>query len=431
MELAGVSLRNINNGIFILRNYPKFLKSQYLSKNELQNLQVIKLKKLLLETVHNVPYYKPYARVINFNNFSIEELQKLPIVNKTLIRENYSLFINEKYASKKLLYKSTSGSTGQPFKVPKFYYSDALEQCMMFRAWSFNPAYQYNFHQPCIVLRSFSPEAGKPLFKQDKILNYWYLSPYDINQQNLNVYLNVFKKSKAKLLRGYPSSIYILTLLLKENNIKIPQIKTIFTSSENLLPQYKQVIEEYWQIPIIDWYGQNERTVTAQKCIHGNYHNNDEYGLLELDNNHQIIATSLHNNIMPLLRYATNDIAIPTTVNTCACGRGLSIPFAGINGRADDLLVKDDGTVIATVNIYNAMEKFQEVKQFKIIQELDKSVQLFLSENKPLSHEYIVKIEKELHQRLGNVPIHTTIVKEIERDRLTGKIKSIECKIKF
>ena len=45
--------------------------------------------------------------------------------------------------------------------------------------------------------------------------------------------------------------------------------------------------------------------------------------------------------------------------------------------------------------------------------------------------EYIYKIEQELYQRLGNVSLKTDIVQEIERDRVTGKIKSIESRIKF
>lgn len=431
MELAGINTRNVANGLYIINNYPKYLASQYFTSEKIKEIQLSKLKTILHVAVNYVPYYKELNLKIDFNNFTLNELAKFPIVTKTIIKANYNNFISEKFVHKKLQYKSTSGSSGQPFKVPKSFYSDGIEQCMMFRAWSMNPLFRYSFHKPCIVLRSFSPKQGEPPFKVDKILNYWYLSPFDINKPNLNTYVQFIKKSKAQLLRGYPSSIYILTLLLKENNIRLPQIKTLFTSSENLLPHYKKVIEEYWQIPVIDWYGQNERTVTVQMCEYGNYHNNDEYGIVELDENNQIIATSLNNNIMPLIRYATNDVAIPSITKTCSCGRGLSIPFAGIDGRADDLLVKDDGTVIATVNIYNAMENFPDVKQFKIIQQTDKSIQLFLSENTKLSPEYICNIEKELKQRLGNVFISTKVVNEIERNKNTEKIKSIESLIKL
>ncbi len=431
MKLAGINIRNIKNGLFILKEYPNFLKSQFLDKEALNEIQEQRIHKIIHTAITSVPFYINLKLEIDKNKITLHDLYKFPIVSKDVIRNNYNDFISNKFFNKKLEYKSTSGSSGQPFKVPKHYFSDGLEQCMMYRAWSMNSIYAYKFHQPCIVLRSFSPKFGSPPYKIDRVLNYWYLSPFDINKKNLDTYINFIKKSESAILRGYPSSIYILTLLLKENNIHIPQIKTLFTSSENLLPHYKKTIEEYWQLPIIDWYGQNERTATVQKCTHGNYHNNDEYGMIELDERNQIIATSLHNNVMPLIRYATNDIAIPTSTKVCSCGRGLSIPFAGIDGRADDLLLKDDDTIIATVNIYNAMEMFQDVKQFKIVQQVDKSIILTLSENKPFTEQYIEAIVSELKQRVGNLKIQVNLVPEIERDRKTGKIKSIESHIKL
>ncbi len=430
MELAGINIRNLRNGFYLLNNYPKFLESQFYSKEAIQEIQRKKLQHIVSTAVKTVPFYKKFSSQIDIDNFKVSDLNQFPIINKQIIREDYNSFISEKYSPDVLKYKSTSGSSGQPFKIPKAYYSDAIEQCMMYRAWSMNELYKYKIHDPCIVLRSFSPKQGESPYKVDRILNYWYLSPFDINQENLNSYIGFIKKSKAALLRGYPSSLYILTLLLKNNNIKLPQIKTLFTSSENLLPNYRKVIQDYWGIPLIDWYGQNERTATVQMCQFGTYHNNDEYGLIELAENNEIIATSLTNDIMPLIRYATSDIATPTKVNQCKCGRGLSIPFAGIDGRSDDLLVKADGTIIATVNIYNGMEKFPDVKQFKILQQEDKSLLLYLSENRKLDQQYIWAIEDELKQRLGDVTIKTTIVKDIERNKNTEKIKSIESMIK-
>jgi phenylacetate-CoA ligase len=293
-----------------------------------------------------------------------------------------------------------------------------------------NPDYEYKFRDPCIVLRSFSPEPEEPLFKVDNILNYWYLSPFDISDKTIKFYYDVITKSNAKLLRAYPSSLYILTLYLEKYGLRIPSIRTLFTSSENLLPLYRSKIESYWKIPLIDWYGQNERTATVQMCEYGIYHNNDEYGVIELDKRNQIIATSLNNNIMPLIRYATNDIAVPSTNDKCKCGRGLSIPFSAIDGRADDLLVKDDGSIIPTVNIYNAMELFQDIKQFRIIQDVDRSIKLEIVVADFFTDNLLIYIKHEISKRVGNLKIDIRIIDHIDRDRITGKVKAIISKAK-
>lgn len=431
MKLANVSLRNLMNGFFIICNTNKYKKTQFLSRSEIIDIQTKKLKFILEEAVNNVPFYFHLQNKIDFENFKLAELEKFPVVTKRIIRDNYDSFLSRKFTKKVLEYKATSGSSGEPFKVPKAFYSDGIEQCMMFRAWSMNPEYDYKFRDPCIVLRSFSPEPGELPYKIDYILNYWYLSPFDINDRNIYLYYDFIKRSCSKIIRAYPSSLYILTLFLEKYNLRLPQIKTLFTSSENLLPSHRNKITDFWQLQIIDWYGQNERTVTVQKCEHGIYHNNDEYGIVELDSNNQIIATSLNNNIMPLIRYATNDLAQPTKINQCKCGRGLSIPFESIDGRADDLLVKADGSIVPAVNIYNAMEKYQFINQFRIIQNSDKSIQLELASSVKLTPSIISKIENELSIRLGNILIFTTIVDEIVRDPNTGKIKSIISKVKL
>ena len=431
MKLAKISYRNLMNGLYIITHLNQFRRNQFKSLETIREIQVQKLKVILKEAVDQVPFYFDLRGRIDFDNFSFAELEKFPIVNKSIIRDNYQMFISNKYKIDQLEFKATSGSSGEPFQVPKSFYSDGIEQCMMYRAWSMNPSYKYKFRDPCIVLRSYSPEPGEMPYKVDKILNYWYLSPFDINDKNIKVYYEFILKSCAKIIRAYPSSLYILTLYLEKYNLRLPQIKTLFTSSENLLPIYYKKIKEYWNLPLIDWYGQNERTVTVQMCEFGTYHNNDEYGIIEFDKRNQIIATSLNNNIMPLIRYATNDLAKPSLLKECSCGRSLSIAFESIDGRADDLLMKADGSIVPTVKIYHAMESFQFIKQFRIIQYSDKSVTLELVSSLFLDEKLIGQIENEIINRLGNINVSTKIVEQIERDRNTGKIKSIISNVKI
>ena len=101
----------------------------------------------------------------------------------------------------------------------------------------------------------------------------------------------------------------------------------------------------------------------------------------------------------------------------------MSIPFKGIEGRSDDILIKDDKTSIPSINIYTIMNQLDFVKQFQIIQskntdvvinvigELDDSKKLLLSNN--------------IRDRLGSVDIKINVVDEIKRDLSTGKIKTI------
>ena len=77
------------------------------------------------------------------------------------------------------------------------------------------------------------------------------------------------------------------------------------------------------------------------------------------------------------------------------------------------------------------MEKFQNVKQFYILQEEDLSVNMEISENQPLSEKELFDLREGIIQRLGNVPLQINVVKEIQRNKQTDKVKIIESKVKL
>tara|TARA_B100000809_G_C15138468_1_gene531791 strand:+ start:2589 stop:3881 length:1293 start_codon:yes stop_codon:yes gene_type:complete len=421
--------RELLKKYFFKKNKNNYFEFQFLSKEEKEKHTLGKLKNIIKVAVDTVPYYKNVK--IDFDNFSLEELKKFPIIDKNIIRSEMDSFISSKKNAQSIL-SHTSGSSGKPFNFYVTQESEALEDLTAYRAWSMGREYSYIPNDPVLVLRTYVPKDGDPLYKVDKRRNYWYLSPFDINNKNLELYLEVIKKSEAKIIRGYGSSIYLFTLLLKENKVKVPQLKTIVTSSETLIPYQRRIIEDYWGIPVLDWYGQNERAITVQQCWAGNYHNNDDYGLVELNEKNQIIATSLNNDIMPFIRYNTEDVAIPMdeNIDECKCGRTLSIPFKAVLGRSDDILVKSDGTKIPTANFSTAMKNYEKLKQFKIIQKIDNTLDLYLVLEKNVNDLYIEKIRGEVIQRLGNLEINVELVNEIERDRRTGKIKVTECLLK-
>lgn len=415
---------------FTPANAAKTDAAQWLPSAELIRLRTDKLKRVLRSATETVPYYRQAGIQIDWHNFTMKELEKFPIVNKEMIRSSPQQFISTKYRG---IVSNTSGSTGIPFEFYLPYESAAIEQLTANRAWSMGKEYAYQNGDPIVMIRSYSPKANEPLFKFDKKNNYWYLSPFHINEENLELYLDIIHRSGTRILRGYPSSMYIFTLLLKKKNIRLEQIQSIITSSEMLLPQYRTEIESHFGVSVLDWYGQNENTVTVQQCWAGNYHNNDDYGILEIGGNNNIIATSLNNYVMPFIRYNTNDKAIPLEmpVEACLCGRSFGVPFKAIEGRNDDILIKNDGTLIPTANFSTAMKYFNKLNQFQIIQNEDRSVLLNLVMD-DAEEGYIDQIKAEVFQRLGDVKLEVKIVDQIERDQRTGKVKiSIQnCKLK-
>lgn len=410
--------------VFFLKNWYRFKNLSSSKKEDIQDLQKEKLKVILKCAIENVPYYSFLKDKINFNDFTFDELKKFPIINKDKIIENPSLFVNINNKNSEIIKKQTSGSSGKPFEFLQNINIEIIEVMTYFRFWYNNSNHEYKPFKPIIFLRSYSPKEGESLYKRFNLFNIWYLSAFHINEINLKFYIKIIEKSKAKVIHGYPSALYIFTLLLKKYNIKISQIKLITCSSETVLPIYREAIEDWWGNIFSDSYGLAENGALIQQCKYNKYHNNEDFGYVELNEQNQIIITSLNNTIMPFIRYNTKDRAIikENQAQPCQCGSSFSIPFQGIEGRDDDMLIKKDGTIVPTANFSTAMKNFKKLKQFQIIQHEDISVTLNLViEN--FNNEYINSIKKEVIRRLGDVEIEINIVEFLERDIQTGKVK--------
>ncbi len=425
MNIQDIGIKTIN-AVYSRLSFKDYNDTPFKSKDEIESIRTKKLCSLLKTVTKNVPFYKPYFKQFDFDRFTFDQLEILPIITKRDIVQNILSFTNHNVQFSKDY--TTSGSSGSVlnFKLPIL--SQSYEFMSMYRHLNMSSNREHTLFEPIILLRSFSPKAGEPIYKFDKNTNLTFLSPYHINQENLETYLSVIRASRASVLKGYPSSIYIFTQLLIDNGIILPQIKTIVTSSESLLDTYRLAIEQYWGINIMDWYGQNERTVLITQSSEGIYYNNDDYGILEVKNE-EMIVTSLNNHVFPFIRYNSEDTCIKNTdsENKSSLGIHFSSPIKKIIGRSDDILIKEDGTHIPTINIYTMFYKIEDISQFKITQNKDLTIDVqFVSSNRNTESDSILKIIDGLENRLGKIKISITPVKEIVRSTTTGKVKTIE-----
>ena len=99
--------------------YSLIKKMQYYSSDEIKKWQNKKLHELINHSYYNTKYYK---RLFDNNNISpddiksIEDLNKIPILTKEIIKKNYSDLIPSNIESVRHISSSTGGSTGEPLK---------------------------------------------------------------------------------------------------------------------------------------------------------------------------------------------------------------------------------------------------------------------------------------------------------------------------
>lgn len=342
-------------------------------KNKLLNYQYIKIKKLLIESATNVPYYKDLFNSIKFDpkkDFnSLSDLNSIPVLTKQKAKDLREFLDNPKYA-KNAMRLRTSGSTGEPFEVAVSDNAWVVEQAMVWRHWAWGG---YSFRDKLAMVRSFAPKPGEKFYKHDKLRNFFMFSPFRLNDTQISDYLNFMKNEGISILRGYPSSILTLAEYVQRTGHEIPNLKLILTASESLTNQDRELIENVFKTKISNHYGLAEIIVMMGDCgMHCGMHNYDDYGYLELhdteiSNQKKIIGTNLHNLATPLIRYDTGDIAELNNSYKVTCNHTFQT-IQNIVGRKDQQINTPEGYKIPTVNFYTMFESFNTINRWQIIQ---------------------------------------------------------------
>lgn len=418
----------------------KFLqKSQWWSREQLEEYQLQQLSKLLNHAYENVPYYR---RIFDNRGLKpkdiqdFKDLQKLPFLTKEIVRDNLNDLKARNYPPEKFEYVTTGGSTGIPLG---FYYvkgvSRAIEEAFMKTLWD---RVGYHYRDKCVILRGNvvkSADKGK-LWEYSLFGRWLILSSYHMAEENIPKYIEKIRKFKPNFIQAYPSAITILARFMRENNIEpFPTVKAILCGSENLYPWQRELLEEVFQCRVYSWYGLSEMAVLAGECEKSTYyHIFPEYGIVELNGKNnkpvmnesemgEIVATSLNNFACPLIRYRTMDLAVPTN-GKCECGRNYPL-LKKVEGRLQELVVTKDRRLITLTALIFAQhfEAFSRVKEMQLMQEEEGKMTVRIVKTLQYSEndeqEFLTKMQKAVGNGLD---INFEYVNQIPRTQ-SGKYR--------
>ncbi|NRD18518.1 phenylacetate--CoA ligase family protein [Winogradskyella eckloniae] len=356
--------------VFFGGSYTKFLNewAEYDKKteSELIQLQHTRLKSILEHASTHVPFYKNQTHC---------ELDKFPILTKDVLRESVKDLVSNKHQISNLLENHSSGSTG----VQSFTYMTKSHQfylrALQTHWWTWSG---YNIGDRLLQFgisqkRSFTKRLKDLFYRCD------YVKAFGLSEEELYAISLRSSQRKNLYIAGYPSVINELaksSLALKPRNIK-----GIICFGDKLFSHHINNISMAFgqNTKVLDTYGCAEGLLMACKKDLPYYYIMSPHVFIEIvDDNGKavsdgemgnVLVTCLTNYAMPLIRYKLGDLAIKLPKEEYPKNRELHYPLLKkIIGRETDVVKTKKGVSINVHSFTGIFEYYQDIKQFKIIQ---------------------------------------------------------------
>ena len=425
--------------------YKDLLRTEYMSRADLESIQFDRLKKLVVHAYEHVPYYHDVFENAGFSPYDFshpDQLNVLPLLDKQTIRDNYDRLQADNEAQYAPRGKSTSGSTGQPL----VYQSSRLaHSCGWPNVWLAFSVVGFEVGDSFVILAGGALLPRSTTFTHKvytRLMRIKQLPVYHMSEEEFGEYVDTLKMFKKPfIMYAYANAAYHFALYVRRHGITGIPVKGVFTTSEVLGPHQRAAIEECLGCPVYDTYGNPESALFAFECqeqsgLH--YDMLHSYTEILNDNNEpvpngehgHIISTNLANYVMPFIRYNTGDLGILSTEKYCCCGRGYH-KLSNIIGRTRDVIYTPDGRKIHGA-FFNHFEPFYTIPWIAGWHVLQDRIDHLTITIKPQGDPIVSDIEKMT--QLLKKGLHNSMVIDFRFDdklqtTSAAKLKLIECKL--
>jgi phenylacetate-CoA ligase len=410
-------------------------KSQWLTDEELEEVQFIRLKEFLIHIHNHSKFYRDlfYRFCFHPGKFkSLSDLSILPLIEKSTIRDYFDDILAVDWKKYNSRWSHTSGTTGTGLQFP------ISAECFQ-REYAFRSLhYQWgNIHEEDRKAYcsghpvAYYDREVPPFWVYDYINNSLLLSSYHLSEKNLPAYISELEKFQPELISGYPSSIYLLALANEDLGRPVHP-RAIYTASETLFEYQREIIERSFGCKAFMWYGNSEMCANIVECEKGKYHLKQEHSYVEFisrDNEvvgpgkeAKLICTAFGNYAMPLVRYDIGDIGIVSEEQRCVCGRSGRI-IHQIEGRTEDYILTADGRFVGRLD--HIFKDATHVRLAQIVQDHLGEIIIRIMPERGYTRKDENDILRQTRLRLGTqMDIQIQLVEDIARQK-NGKFRFI------
>lgn len=344
-----------------------------------------KLIEILKYANKHCPYYQKQFKKNNFNLDENFNFKLLPLLDKTIIRKNFSDIISCELERLDYYTMNTGGSTGEPLEFPVSPNLDRVHQEFHYGIMGYKPGDK--------IVAFDGVTVPEELLKKNI---YWISTGKDIpygrlsysslylRKDTIPYYVRHILDTKPTILRGYPSFINDIAEYFIENDISIPfQVKGVQLTAENAYEWQIKNIKQAFNTEVFLQYGHSE------VCVYGytfdsahEYYCSPFYGFTEVlgdDGLHvnlgevgEVVVTGFYNYAMPFIRYRTGDLAL---FNGDTNG---IIRLGKIVGRTQDCIFTSNGEKVAlTALIFGQhYHSFGNIQKWQLQQDIPGKVKV-------------------------------------------------------
>jgi len=336
---------------------PEQLRTQWLSPEELAELQLSRLNALLQHAHAHCPFYTERLDAAGLRGgrvSSLEALSDLPMLTKRDIQQHRDDIVAGNFDASKLRPDHTGGSTGDPLYFVNDIGPNYLHKvCREYRG-SLTCGWDFGMRTARLWGATF--EVGQKR-KWTTRLYQWALNDRVLDcsrmtDEIIDQHIAAMARGRVQIVVAYSTIAYVFATRLLERGPAGVRPKAVLVSAETLTDPQREVIEEGFGCGVFNRYGCREVGLVASECeAHCGMHvGTDQFVLEIVDDNGKpvgpgemghILLTDLFNYGMPFIRYAIRDMGVLSD-QRCPCGRGLPL-LAAVLGRDSDIIKLPSG----------------------------------------------------------------------------------------
>lgn len=361
-------------------------RSQWSSRARLEEMQVERLRALLIHAGMRVPYYRELFSDCGFipsRLKSVEDLRPIPLLTKEIIRRDGARLMADNAAEFQPRPHRSAGTTGNPIVIQMDRMRHSIGWADMYRWWTAG-GWRLGEKQFVVAGAALQPRrlSGYKARLYSRLNRFEDYTAFDLSDAVLDrLLLRLERYPGPVFLRGYASSIFALAQHAARRNWN-RRVQAVFTTAEVLFPEQRRVIEASFRGSLFDQWGCRDGGISAFECDqHHGLHLAIENAVVEICRDGtplpvgeagDVIATDLFSYAMPIIRYRVGDVASYSKA-TCTCGRGLPL-IASVLGRVSGFLVGSGGRRIHGEFFSHVFWETPWVKEFQIVQDVPEEI---------------------------------------------------------